>query len=265
MKKKFFNFIKIILILYLVFCCLLYQFQEKMIFFPEKLESNYSFNFETNFEEIEVVTEDNLKLNSLLFKAKNSKGLIFYLHGNAGSLKSWGGVSKTYTELGYDLFILDYRGFGKSEGDIDSQEQLFSDVQMAYNLMLESYSENQIIILGYSIGTGLAAKLASVNKPKQLILQAPYYSMIDMMKQEYPIVPTFLLKYKLETNEYIVKCKMPICIFHGKKDKLIDFNSSLRLQKLIKSTGELIVLKNQGHNGMTDNEEYKRELKRILQ
>jgi esterase/lipase len=141
---------------------------------------------------------------------------------------------------------------------------LFSDVQMAYNKMLENYKEENIIVLGYSIGSGIASKLASVNSPKQLILQAPYFSMVDMMRQEYPFVPTFLLKYKLNTNEYIKNCDMPITLFHGKEDAIIDVNSSLKLNKLIKSTDELIILENQGHNGITDNVEYQKVLRRIL-
>lgn len=250
--------------LYLFFCVGLYFFQERLIFFPVKLDSNYVFNYEYDFEEIDIYTQDSVRLNSLLFKIDSPKGLVFYLHGNAGSLKDWGGVSKSYLGLGYDVFILDYRGFGKSEGEISSQLQLFSDVQMAYNKMLENYKEENIIVLGYSIGSGIASKLASVNSPKQLILQAPYFSMVDMMRQEYPFVPTFLLKYKLNTNEYIKNCDMPITLFHGKEDAIIDVNSSLKLNKLIKSTDELIILENQGHNGITDNVEYQKVLRRIL-
>lgn len=264
MKKKFLNFIKISILLYVLFCGSLYLFQEKIIFFPEKLEPTHSFSFEAEIEEISIEAEDGIKLNSILFKAENSKGLIFYLHGNAGSLKGWGDISDTYTDLGYDLFILDYRGFGKSEGEIKSQEQLFLDVQSVYDLMLNRYNENEVVVIGYSIGTGLATKIASENSPKQLILQAPYYSLLDMMREKYPIVPTFLLKYILETNKYIVDCDMPVCIFHGKEDRLISYNSSLRLNELIKSTDELIILDNQGHNGITNNPDYKIELKRIL-
>ena len=264
MKKKMLNFIKITVIIYSVFCTVLYLFQEKLIFFPEKLGHNYEFKFDDEFEEVYIEVEKGVKLSSALFKAKKPKGLIFYLHGNSGSLKSWGDISKTYTDLGYDLFILDYRGFGKSDGDISGQNELFSDVQKAYNLILKRYVENEIVILGYSIGTGLAAKLASMNNAKQLILQAPYFSMVDMMRQSYPICPTFLLKYKLESNKYISACNMPIVLFHGREDNLIDYEASLRLRILLKSTDELILLDGQGHNGMTDNVDYKRELKRIL-
>lgn len=164
------------------------------------------------------------------FKADTSKGLIFYLHGNAGSLKSWGEIAKTYTSLHYDLFILDYRGYGKSEGTISSEAQLYKDVHVVYNNLKTKYDENKIIVLGYSIGTGPATELAAANHPKLLILQAPYYSMTDLMKHNYPIIPAFLLKYKFETNKNIRNCKMPIVIFHGDNDEVIYFQSSLKLK-----------------------------------
>ncbi len=108
-------------LLVVIIFLLLFFFQEKLIFFPEKLDKNFKFNFPSKFDEINIKTGDNKLLNGLLFKADNPKGLIFYLHGNAGSLNSWGEVAKTYVNLHYDVFILDYRGYGKSEGSISSQ------------------------------------------------------------------------------------------------------------------------------------------------
>lgn len=265
MKKIILRTLKIGLGVYIVLCGLLYLFQEKLIFFPEKLDKNYTFKFGQNFEEITVITADNKEINGLLFKADSSKGLIFYLHGNAGSLNSWGEVAKTYTDLGYDVFILDYRGYGKSEGEIYGQEQLFIDNQTVYNKLKNRYTEDKIIVLGYSIGTGLASKLASTNKPRLLILQAPYYNLTDMTKQTYPFVPTFLLKYKFATNEYLKNCKMPVVIFYGNRDEVIYYGSSLRLKAEFKEQDTLITLNDQGHNGMTDNANYIIELKKILE
>ena len=243
---------------------LIYFFQEKLIFFPEKLDKDFRFSFDQDFEELHFKTGDSILLHGLLFRSQNSKGLIFYLHGNAGSVSSWGGVAQTYTDLNYDVFILDYRGFGKSEGKISSEEQLFQDVQTVYNELKKSHDDSKIIVLGYSIGTGLAANIAATNKPKMLILQAPYFSLVDIMKKTYPILPAFILKYKLETNKFIARCTMPIVLFHGKEDEIIPFNSSLKLKEIIKLTDTLITLDGGGHNGMTDNPEYKREIKRIL-
>ena len=263
--KKFLKYsLLTILTIYIFVCGLLYFVQEKLIFFPQKLGKDYSFQFDLKFDEKNIKTKDGTILNGLLFKADSSKGLIFYLHGNAGSLSSWGDVAKTYTDLNYDVFILDYRGYGKSEGVINGQNQLYGDNQTVYDELKKEYSEDKIIVLGYSIGTGLASRVASENKPKLLILQAPYYSLTDMMRHTYSIIPTFILKYKLETNRHLKECKMPVVIFHGDQDEVIYYGSSLKLKDEFTSKDKLITLRGQGHNGMTDNEDYRNELKQVL-
>jgi alpha-beta hydrolase superfamily lysophospholipase len=264
MKKTILKILAVLISIYIVLCGLFYFFQEKLIFFPQHLEKNYKFEFGQPFEELNIKAKDGKLINGLLFKAENSKGLIFYLHGNAGSLSSWGEVAKTYTDLNYDIFIIDYRSYGKSEGEINGQNQLFEDNQMAYNQLKKSYNEDKIIVLGYSIGTGLASKLASTNHPKLLILQAPYYNLTYMMKQRFSLIPTFILKYKFATNAYLKKCKMPVVIFHGNSDEVIYYGSSLKLKEEFKKQDTLITLHRQAHNGMTDNEEYKTALAKIL-
>ena len=160
MKKYILLLLKVLVIIYVIICVLLYFFQEKIIFFPEKLDSNYRFQFDQKFEEINILTADEKILNGILFKVEKPKGLIFYLHGNAGSLRTWGEVAKVYNHFNYDVFILDYRGYGKSEGTISSEKQLFSDIQIAYDKLKSIYDESEIIVLGYSIGTGPASQLA---------------------------------------------------------------------------------------------------------
>lgn len=264
MKKVVVRIIQVVLILLIIFCGLFYGFQEKLIFAPEKLDKDYQFSFNQSFEEVSINTTDGISLNGLLFKADSSKGLIFYLHGNAGSLSSWGNVAEVYTDLNYDVFILDYRGYGKSEGSISSQKQFYQDIQTAYDELIKEYSEENTIVLGYSIGSGPAAHLASTNNPKLLILQAPYFSLTDLTKRLYPIAPTFLLKYKFATNEYMKDCKMPVVILHGDQDAVIYYGSSLKLKEQFKPQDKLITLNGLGHNGITNTEIYKTEIAKIL-
>ncbi len=264
MKIILLNTFKILAGIHVLICILLYFFQEKLIFFPQKLDTDFAFEFDQPFEEKNIEMADGKKLNGLLFKAAHSKGLIFYLHGNAGSMASWGYVAKTYTDSNYDVFILDYRGYGKSEGTINGQTQLFEDIQIVYNELKKTYPENNTIVLGYSIGSGPAAKLASANNPKLLILQAPYYSFTDLVKHKFALIPTFILKYKFETNLYLKSCNMPVILFHGDNDQVIYYGSSLKLQREFKSTDKLITIKDLGHNGMTDHSVYRAAMQQIL-
>lgn len=259
------SIVKIVLLLYAAVCVLVYFVQEKLIFFPQQLEKDFGFRFEVPFEEISLKTEDQVLLNAVLFKADQPRGVIFYLHGNAGSLNSWGDVAPVYTSLNYDVFMLDYRGYGKSGGKISSQKQMYQDVQTAYNHLKTRYAERHIIVLGYSIGTGPATKVAAENKPRLLLLQAPYYSLKDLMKRYFPVLPTFLLKYPFETYRYLQKCTMPVVLFHGEEDEIIYYGSSLQLKKHLKSTDTLITLPGLGHNGMTSNPTYQTQLQQILQ
>lgn len=250
--------------LYVLLCGVLYFKQEMLLFAPTRLPADYRFRFPGPFEERWATAADATRLHGLLFKTPNAKGLIFYLHGNGGALDSWGDAAATYTALGYDVFLLDYRGYGKSGGIISNQAQMLADVDTVYQQLLPEYPESRTVILGYSLGTGPATWLAARHQPKQLILQAPYFSMRDMAARLYPFVPGFLLRYPMPTNELIGKVSAPIVLFHGDRDEVIDFNSTLRLKALLKPTDKLIVLKGARHNGMTDNPQYQQELAQLL-
>ncbi len=243
----------------------IYFNQAEMVFIANKLPNDYKFQFNQNFEELNIPSYDEKKLNGLLFKVSNPKGLIFYLHGNAGSLDSWGNNAKIYTDLGYDIFFLDYRGFGKSEGKIESQGQVFRDLNVIYDKIISKYKNKQKVIIGYSIGTGLATYLASIKNPDKLILQAPYYNFLEFSSTRAPYFPDFLKKFQFETNKYIIKVKAPIYIFHGNQDQLISIENSVRLQKLLKPNDVFFELENQGHLGINDNEDFQEQLKIILE
>jgi len=129
MKTFLISILVIALALYVVGCGFLYFKQEALLFYPEKLPTNYQFRFPGEYREYPITAPDGTQLSGLLFKTKAPKGLVFFLHGNGGSLAGWGDVAAIYTRLGYDVFLLDYRGYGKSQGRISSQAQLLGDVE----------------------------------------------------------------------------------------------------------------------------------------
>ena len=242
-----------------------YIWQEKLMYFPEKLNKDHRFSFNAAFEEVNYVMDDEVILHGVLFKSKLSKGIVYYLHGNAGSVNSWGHISKIFTDLNYDLLIIDYRGYGKSGGKIVSEKQMYDDVQKVYDNLKIEYPENKIIVLGYSIGTGMASMLAATNNPKQLILMAPYYNLPDLVKHTYRIFPNFMVRYKFYSNKFVAETKCPVYLFHGMNDELIPYHSAERLWELCKPNGKLILIDKQGHNGLNENPIFQSELKEVLQ
>ena len=264
MLRKILKIVLIGFAIYVAALTLIYFNQEKFIFLPTKLEKNYTFQFEDEFEEVYLETPDKIKLHSLYFKTENPKGVVYYLHGNSGDLSGWGDVAEVYLDLGYDVFILDYRGFGKSEGEIKNEKQFYKDVQLGYNYLKNKFNQDQIVVVGYSIGTGAASYLTNKNSPKLLILQAPYYNLTEIGKSRMPFVPSFLLKYKFENDKNIQKVKSPVYIFHGDADKTIFYEDAVKLKNHLKPKDEYITLKGQGHNGVNENLEFLRKLEELL-
>lgn len=265
--KKVYGFCKRIALgvagFYALSLALLYFFQEKLLFHPLVLDQKHRFSFSNEFEEVYIPVEDDVNLHGILFKAKNSKGLVFYLHGNGGCVEGWGQSAGLYNQAGYDIFIPDYRGYGKSDGHIESEEQLNADVEKAFSLLQEEYGDN-IIIAGYSIGTGPAAHLAAAKNVKGLILQAPYYNLTGLASEKVPLIPEFIKRYKFNTYDEIGKIKAPVFIFHGTEDKLIPFAHSQRLKEIDKDNVILIPLPGEGHNAINESYDFAGKLSDIL-
>lgn len=241
----------------------IYFFQERLIFFPEQLAMDYQFNFGLDFEEINYDVDENIKINALHFKTDSPKGIIFYSHGNAGSLSRWGSVADVFLQHNYDVLIYDYRGYGKSNGSI-SEANFYHDASYIYKQLANEYGEDYIIVYGRSIGTGIASKVASEFSPKHLVLESPYYNLPDLVHNIFPIVPSFLLKYKFRTDQMIQKVKCPITIFHGTIDEVIYFNSTVKLEKLLKKEDTVVPIIGGHHNDLEDFETYHQELAKVL-
>lgn len=254
----------IILAIYLLIITLIFFTQENLLFYPEKLASDYSFTYNIPFEELKINVDKEININGLLFKADSTKGLIFYLHGNGGSLATWGRAAKPFLANNYDCFIFDYRGYGKSSGEITSEGQLHEDIQKVYNEVTKNYDEKNVIIVGYSLGTGLASKLASQNHPQKLILQAPYNNIGYLLNLHYPLLPEFALRYPITTDVFLEKVEAPVTVLHGDEDKLIPIECSFKLKEGFKKIDKLIILKGANHHRMSENKDYQLAIKAIL-
>jgi hypothetical protein len=224
--------------------------QESLLFHPETLPADFSFAGryppEQDVEELHIPV-DGAELDALLFRQPASRGLVFYLHGNAGNLVTWTNNVAFYRSLGFDLFMLDYRGFGKSTGSIASEAQLHADVRAAWNRIAPAYAGKPVVILGRSLGSGLATRLAADVKPDLLVLVSPYASLERLATEHFPLVPGVLLKYPLRSDRLIGAVQSPILITHGDSDEVIPFDHALTLRAASGGRAELLTVDGAHH------------------
>ncbi|MFD2726972.1 alpha/beta hydrolase [Hyunsoonleella rubra] len=254
-----------LIVIYLASLVFLYFKQERFFFNPKILSKDYRFEFKEPFEELNIEVEDNIFLNAVLFKAEASKGVILYFHGNAGAIHEWGKRAHLFLENQYDILFVDYRGYGKSDGGYCNSDEFLSDAQKVYDFTKTRYEENDITVLGFSLGTGAASYVASRNKPKMLILNAPYYSWKTLVSEEIaPPVPEFLIKYDIPNYKFVQQVKCPIHIFHGTRDFLVNPKTNSKKLLALKPDITLHFITDAGHNGLHITKEYYDLLKVVL-
>lgn len=231
--------------------CLVFYVAQPLFFFrPERLAKTFTYKYPFPFTEVNFDMEDGGRVNALHFRVPNSKGVVFYIKGNSRSIKGWGKFAKDFVGKGFDFFILDYRGFGKSTGK-RTEEILFSDLQQIYKWLSEEYGEDKIVLYGRSLGSGLATRIASWNHPKLLILDSPYYSFLYHITHYAFILPTrWLLRYHIRTDRFIKKVHCPIHIIHGRRDRLIPHRQSEMLKALVPDKVTLHSIEGAGHNNL---------------
>lgn len=233
-----------------------YFFQHFIFFRPEILDPSFKYNYPFPFTELDFDTEDGGKISGIYFKVPSSRGVVFYLKGNSRSVKGWGKFAKDFLSNGYDFLMIDYRGFGKSKGK-RSQERLFNDSQFMYKWLRGNYSEDQIILYGRSLGSGIAARIASWNNPKLLLLDSPYYSFYYNTHRFLFWTPLkWILRYDIRTDQYLKTITCPIKIIHGTKDHLLPYKQSEMLKALYPTKIILMPIEGAHHNNLTDYPEY---------
>ena len=252
-------------IVYVAISILIYYLQDFFLFKPEKLPKDFQFLYENQIvEEYNIETRDGAIINGLHFRVDNPIGVVIYLKGNSKSIKGWGKFAVDFTRINYDVIMVDYRGFGKSTGK-RSQKAIKHDLQYIYNKIRERVSEKYIILYGRSLGSGFAAKLASMNHPKMLILDAPYYSLAKVTGRFMPFMPlSVLLKYPMPTYKWLKYVNCPIRIIHGTQDKLIPFKSSVKLSQINPKRTRLYPVIGGGHKNLNNFEEYHKILQEII-
>ena len=250
---------------YILLIIIVYLVQERFIFKPEKLKQDFIYKYDAPFKELFFDVEPGVRINGLHFTTTDPHGLILYFHGNTRSIKGWARYARDFFRYNYDVVLVDYRGFGKSTGK-RTEKDMLNDMQFVYDKLAAQYTEQHIIVYGRSLGSGFATKIASDNKPRYLILDAPYFSFRKAIERFLPILPVRLvLRFQLRTDKWISNVSCHTYILHGTKDWLIPISNSEQLQALNPKMITLIRIKGGGHNNLPTFPEYHNFIRDILQ
>ena len=216
--------------------------QERLLFQPTPLPADHRFALPADVHETPIDVPG-ARLHALHLRLPQPDGLVFYLHGNAGNLASWFVNADFYRALNVDLFMVDYRGYGKSSGQIRTQAELLADVRAAWDAVLPAYAGRPVVLAGRSLGTGLAAQLAAAlppaQRPRQLLLISPYHSLQALAAQHYPLVPSGLVRYPMRSDLALqaLAASQPVApavvLLHGDQDQLIPPSHSDALAALL--------------------------------
>ncbi len=243
-----------IALLYAAVLALVWWQQERLIFLPSALSQDHRFDFGADVHEA-WIDVPGARLHALHLRNPQPRGVVFFLHGNAGNLDSWFTNADFYRRLNLDLFMLDYRGYGKSSGRVDSQAQLEADVRVAWASIAPRYAGLRRVIMGRSLGSALAAGLAAELQPDLTVLVSPYESMAALAAEHYRWVPEALLRYPLRTDVALSRVKSPLLLLHGEQDDLIAPWHSERLLRFAPHA-ERVLIRGAGHNDLQQFPQY---------
>ncbi len=246
------RWLKIIVLVYALIGILFYSFQRRVLFQPVVVSQDSVYQFEQPYEEVWIPVDETARTNMIHFTVPDSlrKGVVLYFHGNRGNVRRYRRFVNRFLSNGYAVWMPDYPGFGKSTGVL-SETAMYDQALQVYKRARQFYKPNEIIIYGKSMGTGVAAQLASVRDCKRLILETPYNSMrslVGIYLWMYPLKS--ILKYQFPTDEYIAKITAPISIFHGTDDGVIPYSNASKLKKYLKSTDEFITIESGSHRDL---------------
>ena len=253
-KKILFRWGKVIVLLYCFIGIALFYLQDYLLFHPTVIERNIAWKFDVPFQEMDLPFNNTDTINLVKFFPKDTlrKGVVLYFHGNKENIGRYAKFAANFTKHGYEVWMEDYPGFGKSVGR-RSEKILYQQAEQLYKLATSKYSKDSIIIYGKSFGTGIAAYLACVQPAQQLILETPYYSIPDLFGCYAPIYPNKrMANYKIPLNEFLQETKCIVTIFHGTDDGVIPYRCAKKIKEVLKRGDEFITIENGTHHNLND-------------
>lgn len=228
-----------------------------MIFFPQGTYDLIPEDLGLSYETVTLPLSHTTTLQNWFLPAPEDKGTLLFLHGNAGNISDRLFKAKGWGECGYSVFLLDYRGYGKSTGKPRSENDILQDAREGWNWLTrkKKISPKKIILYGESIGSFPAIALASEHRARAVILEAPFTSFKDLAPRHYPWIPRLILDIILRDFEFsnisqIQALQTPLFIIHGTADEICSYEMGLKLYDKALVTKKFFPVKDGGHNDL---------------
>lgn len=206
--------------------------ENSLIFFPDKRIEATPHNLDLAYEEISFTTQDGVRLNGWWIPGTGSSLTLLWFHGNGGNISyRLDNIKRRHDLLGTNIFIFDYRGYGRSEGRA-SEEGTYHDGDAAIRYLRSrgDVDPNRIVFLGESLGSAVAVEMAIRYDCAALILESPFLSIAEMAKVSVPFLPIgSLLQTRYDTLSKIGQVSVPLLIVHGDSDEIVPFRHGQRL------------------------------------
>jgi pimeloyl-ACP methyl ester carboxylesterase len=266
-KRKIVRWGSATLLLYLSVGLLLYHFQEKLLFRPEKVDRNVRYDWGIPYREVNLMENERSTLNIIQFStsADSLRGVVLYFHGNRNNIGWYARFAPYFTRNGYEVWMIDYPGYGKSTGTF-SENKIYEWALLLYKLARTRFQPAQITLYGKSMGTGVASQLASVRDCRRLILETPYYDFPSVLRPYLFLYPLdYILHYQFPTYRYLPKVTAPITLLHGTADGIVRYGNAVDLLPLLKKGDELVTVAGGSHNDLYDYPKVSSKIDSLLQ
>ncbi len=237
---------------YALFAGLVYVFQSRMIFQPDLFGDDSGGDpsrIGLDFEDVFMEAEDGVRLHGWFVPAQPSRGVLLFFHGNAGNITHRLESIALFHRLGLSVFIVDYRGYGKSEGR-PTEQGTYRDARAAWRYLTETRSvpADRILLFGRSLGAAMASRLATETSPAGLIVESGFTSIPDMAARHYPYLPVRLLtRFRYATLDHVRSVAAPILVVHSHDDEIAPFEMGERIFEAAPEPRSFVRL-NGGHN-----------------
>ncbi len=227
----------------------MYLQQPSMTFFPYATFEQTPAEWGHEYEDVYLDTEDGSRLHGWYIPRQDAVQTLLFFHGNAGNISHRGDSVEIFHRLGLNVFIIDYRGFGKSTGKPDEQG-LYKDARTAWRYLIEDRGVDQqdIILFGRSLGGVVAAELATRVQPGGLIIESTFSSARDVANTLFPILSRLVfLRYDFNTVAHVKQVRSPVLVLHSPDDEIIPFHLGEKIYQAANQPKSFFKMRG-GHN-----------------